>query len=294
MPDASHLDAQRFAQATCDALFQAVLIDDEVDAHTELPDRMTLDYDPAQLLDCYRLCRQLWREGVDHAAFGALIDTLRRERDLGPEQRLAFKYARAKIKHLRFAWALYDERHRYPHVMDWMTTALGHLQDAFKNGDRAKVYREAVLCRFFLSAGPQALLAREIDRLRLTSGESFRAYMGRQAATLEAALRQPLMTGHQFHATRKILSRQVSFYDTLRTLQPSDEAFKMSRSLAALNGLMGNMHDDLVARRVAGEQDYHRDAFALPADIQERLVALVKLYAASGLVRLPAGAAAAG
>ncbi|HMI19732.1 MAG TPA: hypothetical protein VK533_09325 [Sphingomonas sp.] len=281
--DAEALDARRFSDAQCAALFEAVLIDDEVDAHTELPDRITLDHSPADLLDCYRICRQLWRTGVDRDAMIACNHLLLRDRDLGPEDRLRFKYARARFKHLRFACALYGERHAYPILFDWMTTLLGHLQDAFKTDLAGKVYREALLCRVFLARGPWRLLQREVDRLTPTTSEGFRDYVAQQIAMLEDIVSHDHLTGAQFHATRKIASRLVSFYDTLRTIAPSDEAFKMSRALAAINGLMGSMHDVLIERRVAGTQDYYRDPFALPDEIRGRIAALVARYRASGL-----------
>lgn len=281
--DAKALDARRFSDAQCAALFDAILVDDVVDADTDLPDRITLDHSPADLLDCYRICRQLWRAGVDRDAMIASNALLLRDRDLGTDDRLRFKYARARFKHLRFACALYGERHAYPVLFDWMTTLLGHLQDAFRTGRAGKVWREALLCRLFLARGPWRLLQREADRLTPTTSEGFRDYVAQQIATLEDILSRDLLTGAQFHATRKIASRLVSFYDTWRTIAPSDEAFRMSRSLAAINGLMGAMHDVLIERRVAGTQDYHRDPFPLPAEIRGRIAALVARYRASGL-----------
>jgi hypothetical protein len=127
------------------------------------------------------------------------------------------------------------------------------------------------------------LLQREVDHLTPTTSAGFRDYVAREIATLEDILSYRLLTGAQFHATRKIASRLVSFYDTLRTIAPSDEAFRMSRALAAINGLMGAMHDVLIERRIAGTQDYHRDPFALPDEIRSRLAALVARYRASGL-----------
>jgi hypothetical protein len=283
--DAKALDARRFSEAQCAALFDAVLIDDEVDAHTELPDRITLNHSPADLLDCYRLCRQFWQTGVDRDAMIARNALLLRDGDLGAEERLHFKYARARFKHLRFAHALYGDRHTYPVLLDWMTTTLGHLQDAFRAGLAGSVWREALLCRLFLARGPWRLLRREVDHLTPTTSAGFRDYVAREIATLEAIVSHGLLTGAQFHAARKIASRLVSFYDTLRTIAPSDEAFRMSRSLAAINGLMGAMHDGIIERRVAGTQDYHRDPFALPDEIRDRIAALVACYRASGLAR---------
>jgi hypothetical protein len=279
--DAGALDARNFSRAQLDAFFRAILINDRVDAETPPPDAVTLDFEPALLIDCYRLSRQLWKEGVDRGAMIALIDKLRRDRDLGPDDRLAFKYARARIKQVRFACALFGARHRYPTILDWMTTALGHLQDAFKTGNKAAVWREALLCRLFLASGPYALLRREIDRLRPATSAGFRVYLLGQIDNLRNMLARDTLTGAQFHATRKIISRQIAFYTALCTIQPSERNRRMARMLAAINGLMGGMHDELVERREAGTQDYHGDPFDLPDAIRARLTALVGLYPAT-------------
>lgn len=60
----------------------------------------------------------------------------------------SFRYLRAKIKHLRFAYAAFDERHRYPRMFHWMTAIMGSLQDAFKNKQYASVKRIAILVLF--------------------------------------------------------------------------------------------------------------------------------------------------
>jgi hypothetical protein len=280
--DAGALDARNFSRAQLDAFFGAILINDKVDADTPPPDTVALDFAPELLIDCYRLSRQSWKEGVDRGAMIALTDRLRRDRDLGPDDRLAFKYARARVKQVRFACALFGAQHRYPIILDWMTTALGHLQDAFKTGNKAAVWREALLCRLFLSGGPYALLRREIDRLRPATSAGFRTYLLRQIGTLRAMLARDTLTGGQFHAMRKVISRQIAFYTALGTIQPSEPNHRMMRMLAAINGLMGGMHDELIDRRAAGTQDYHGDHFALPDDIRARLTALVSLYPAAG------------
>ncbi|WP_420138671.1 hypothetical protein [Sphingomonas sp.] len=277
------LDEPRFTAAQCDALFEAVLIDDIVDVHTELPDRITLDFDQALLVDCYRLCRQWWKDGVHRGAMVALIDTLKRDRDLPEAERLGFKYARAKFKHLRFACALFRDDHRYPRVLDWLTVALGHLQDGFKNKQRGKVYRDALLCRLLLSDPVYGVIQREVDGFTPATPNQFRAYVRAQVEQLRSVLARNTITGAQFHATRKIISRQSAFYVTVLTITDGEEAYKMSRALAAINGLMGSLHDVLIEQRVAGTFDYHRAPMALPDDIRSRLAELVDRYDISAL-----------
>ena len=134
------------------------------------------------------------------------------------------------------------------------------------------------MSRLFLAAGPQRLLANEIDRFTPSTTNEFRSYILKQVVRLRGMLSEDAVTGAQFHATRKIISRQVSFYDSLRTIEPSRQAFLMSRSLAAINGLMGEMHDELVEQRIAGTRDYHREPFPLPDEIRLRLANLVSRY----------------
>lgn len=277
------LEAHRHPPAALATLFAAILADDEVDEHTELPARITLDHEPALLVEGYRISRSLWIEGDQPAILAALIGRLQRGGDLDDADRRAFKHARAKLKHLRFACALFGAGHGYPPVMDAATAAFGRLQDAYRTRDIARLAREARLCRLFLSAPAQALLRREHDRLRPASAAGFRAYVGREVAALAATLGRATLTGATFHAARKIASRQVSFYSTLLALRPDGEAHCMARSLAAINGLMGDEHDRLIERRAAGAHDYHRAPLRLSDDMRRRIAALVARYRASGL-----------
>ena len=97
-------------------------------------------------------------------------------------------------------------------------------------------------------------------------------------AALAETLAQPTLTGHQFHAARKVVSRQVSFHDDMRTIHATPEHHAMARYLSAINGMMGSYHDELVLRGASGDLDYVRERFALPGDIRDMLDALVALY----------------
>lgn len=275
--------APRFPTEMIARLFEAILINDVVDAHTMLPDRIPLDHDPALLAEGFRLCRQLCADGVDRSELRLLLNRLRRRRDLDATDRLLFKHMRARLKHFRFACALFGADHRYSPLTDWFTTALGHLQDGFKNGQRGRVLHKALVADLFLSRPGWALLMREQDRLLPTDASGFRTYLVRQVAELAGLIAQPTVTGAQFHAGRKAASRQVAFYITAQTISPTLEYQRMARCLAAINGLMGAMHDDLVRDHIAGVRDYHRDRFALPADIGSRIADLVARYRISGL-----------
>lgn len=278
MLDARVLDAAPFGRATLDALYAAIEVNDRVDADAEAPAAIRLDYDRAELIDGFRLSRQLWREGFDRTALIEMAATLGRADAFGPEEQSRFKQVRAKFKHLRFAFVLYAADHRCPPMFKAVTTTMGHLQDAFGNGRHSAAARHAALLRLSLARLPQMLLSRETDRLAPSDPADFRRFVLAQMTTLREMLERDRINAHGFHAARKIVSRQVSFHDDMRTLRSDPRHDAMSRCLAAINGLMGRFHDTLVLRRTRGELDYARAAFAFPADIRQRLEALVALY----------------
>lgn len=270
------LDARPFAAAACDALFAAVLVDDEIDGDLRLPDAVQRGYAQDELVACFRLCRQLWSEGFDPAALLRMCATLRREGDLGPDDRVRFKHVRAKFKHLRYAHALYGAAHRYPPVLDQVTIMMGQVQDACRTGRRTAVATRTALLRLLLTAPMARWLRAESDRLVPTTPDGFRQLLEADRAVLAALIARPTVTGPVFHAARKVVGRQVSFWDTLRTLAPTEDRYRMSRWLSAINGGMGELHDRLVERRAEAPASY-RAAFVLPAEIAGRIAALNRL-----------------
>lgn len=277
------LDARRFTPGQLRALYHGVEIDDHIDPQAQPPARVMLDFDEALLADAFRICRQLWRDDRDDTELRRLLLLLREHRDLAPADRASFKHIRAKLKLLRFAFALLGRHHRYPRVTDWVTTALGHIQDAFKSGQRARVAWKVATTRLLLAPGVAALFHREHDRIALASATDFRRYLARELARLDQFVSAATVTGAQYHAARKIVSRVVAFYVVLEVLEPSGESAAMMRALATINGQMGALHDDLVAHRVGGTQDYRRDHFTIAADLRDRIAAVLATYRASGL-----------
>lgn len=277
--DRRELDGAPFSADRCDALFAAVLIDDEIDDDTRLPARIRLDYAQDELAACFRLCRQLWYAGFDRAVLIELVAKLVRDRDLGEDDRLRFKHMRAKFKHFRYAHALYGAAHAYPRLLDRITITMGHLQDAYRHQRGGTVLREAAILRLMLTRLPLGALHREADRLMLTTTSAFRALLEKDVRALAAIVATDTVTGHHFHLTRKVVGRQVSFWDTLRTIEPTPERYDMSRSLSAINGLMGDLHDDLVERRATDRASYGA-SFVLPAEIRARIEALLTVYPA--------------
>jgi len=270
----------RFSPTQLDALFAAILVDDVVDAEVDLPSAIRVDYPAGHIADGFALSRQLWEDGFDRDALIGLTEKLGRDGTIDAAEQQAFKHVRAKFKHLRFAFVVYGGQHRCPTTFKTVTTLMGHLQDAVRNAQRGAIARQAALLRIALGRFSIALLRREVSRVTLSDPADFRAFTLAQVAELRTMLAAPSLTGHHFHVARKIVSRQVAFHDDMRTIHPSPENHALSRYMSAINGLMGRYHDDLVLRKVSGALDYGRDLFALPADIRQRLTALVERYPA--------------
>lgn len=271
---------RRFSGDELDRLFDAILINDVVDATVTLPEAIRLDYSDAYLRDGFAISRALWAAGFDRAATIHLVTRLGRGGAIAADEQIWFKHVRAKFKHLRFAFVLYDSAHRCPAAFKAVTTSMGHLQDAFRGGRQGAVTRHAAVLRLLLARPSMMLVEREIGRVDLAGGAGFRRFTLAQIAELRAMLGRQAVTGHEFHVARKIVSRQVSFHDDMRTIHPAPEHLAMSRYLSAINGLMGRFHDELVARKAGGSLDYARARFAMPDDIRARLTALAARYPA--------------
>ncbi len=272
------LDEPRFSAEQCDARFAAMLVNDEIDLDAAPPDAIHLDYNPEQLTQCYRICRQIWKERAVRETLREMVGKLYRHRSLSPEDQLAFKHVRAKVKHLRFAYVTFDARHRCPIVFHWMTAVMGYLQDAFKNEQHAAVGRSARVLRLFLVQFPYALIAREVDQFQPCTAASFREFVNHQIGFIRLNLARGKVTPKEFHEMRKIIGRQVSLYDDLKTLYPSPYHHSVSKYLRTLNGMMGAMHDELVAKEFEKAQDYDADAVEIPEEIRQRLIALTGSY----------------
>ncbi|MDP2064869.1 MAG: hypothetical protein Q8K38_02730 [Burkholderiaceae bacterium] len=272
------LDDPRFSSEQCAALFAAVLAHDDIDLNATLPDAIHLDYTPEQLTQCYRICRQIWKDGVARHDLTDIVGKIHRQRALSPEDQLLFKNMRAKFKHLRFAYVACDERHRYPRMFHWLTGIMGNLQDAFKNKHDATISRTAILARLLLAPLPYRRVTREIDQFHPSTTAAFQSYVRSEISFIQTHLSKKEITSKEFHEMRKVISRQVALYDNLKILYPSPCHHSISRYLSTINGLMGALHDELIVKKFEKTQDYYVDAFEIPEEIRHRLTALAARY----------------
>jgi hypothetical protein len=224
------------------------------------------------------LCLQFWEDGFTREELVGLVNAFLENPDLSTTVRMRYKYIRARYKHLRFAQRLYSKAHESGRLFHITTVMLGHFQDAFRNGNKANLKYYGFILRIFLSKPVWSLVRYSLRHIQLETETGFIAYRQEQMRALRALVANTQLTGKQFHDVRKIVSQQVSFYDTLRSIdQDNVEAFQMSRFLAAINGLMGDKHDEMVADKFSGKRSYDEPA-ALDVDIRQRLEVLLTSY----------------
>ncbi|MFZ1891769.1 MAG: hypothetical protein WAU37_06245 [Formosimonas sp.] len=272
-------NAKRYTEQQCKDLFAAVLADDVIEVDTWFPDQIHLDYTQEQLIECFQICHQVWAEGFIPKEFDGMIKKLYQQRSFTAEEQLTYKHVRAKFKQLRFAFANFDEKHKYPFAFNAITVLMGTLQDAFKNGQPTLVGRYAQLLRIFLTKIPVGFINREMNCFKPCSVYAFRQHVNKGIDFIRQRLVKTEVTGREFHSIRKIISRQASFYVALTVLYPSKYHSDVFRYLSTINGMMGRMNDVLVEKELSGTLDYHKDLIQIPDDIKQYLQVVVDKYA---------------
>lgn len=272
------LQWERFPDETVKLLFTAVEEDDIVDENISLPEVIDLHCPYKKIHQNYALCLQFWHDGFTRVELLGLVNHFMADPALPSTVRLRYKYIRARYKHLRFAQRLYSKKHQSSRLFSTTTVVLGHFQDAFRNGNKKNLYCYGNILRVLLSKPVWWCVNYAMSHFELETESGFIAYRQEQMRALKAIISNQQLSGKEFHNVRKIVSQQVSFYDTLRSIDPENrEAYGMSRFLAAINGIMGDRHDVMVADKLSGGDLYDKPA-ELDTDIRQRLELLLARY----------------
>ncbi|HEY0211666.1 hypothetical protein [Acerihabitans sp.] len=254
-----------FSPETVQLLFTAVEEDDIVNEHASLPQVIDLQCPQENIRNNYALCLQFWAEGFTRIELLRLVRKLLKGDELSASERMEYKYIRSRYKHLRFAQRLYGKKHEANLWFRSTTVVLGHFQDAFRNGNKDVLRFYGRILRIFLSKPVWMLVHYALRHTRLDRESGFIAYRQQQMRALRSLIAQPQLKGKEFHAVRKIISQQVSYYDTVRSIEPGNQdAYRISRFLANINGLMGDRHDEMVADKLAGRKPYDDPAMLDP------------------------------
>ena len=271
------LEWVRFRPEHCAALLDAIAVHDSIDLAADLPDAITLDYEPSLLDRCYWISFQLWHD-IEPGLLAGLATQFTRGRTLASSDAKSFKDIRARAKQLRFAYAMLGETQAYPPRLDRITRLMGKIQDATKTGHRFGATIRGVLLRLMVARQGWDNVLREGRHFRVTAPERFRSHVLAEIGSISATLAKPAVTNKAFHETRKIISRLVAFYDTLTVLAPSEAHRAIDRYLSTINGLMGAMHDEMVERKAASRRDYLQNPEPLPPEVSQRLARLVAAF----------------
>jgi len=269
---------QLFTPEQCDTLFAAVLADGERDLSAELPEIVHMNYTQVQLEECYQLSFQLCGDEVSRIRCAHLLKNIHHNPAQCQLEVRELKHVRARFKVLRHGFAIFDTRHRYPLAFHAYIALMGYLQDAIKNDSAATIRFAAVLMRCLLLQAPYTLVDRALAHRECATPDAFRDYMGSLIRIIGQGLLKGAVTGHEFHKIRIVIGRLTIFYAILRTLYPSTYHHSIFVYLSTINGLMGSMHDKLVAHKFNKTQDYYKDTFVIPEPIRRRLVAVTEKF----------------
>ena len=269
---------QRFPAETTALLYQAVEGDDVIGAGDSLPACAEFGYPSLVLYENYALCLQFWEEGCHRKELLALINTFLKNSNQPLAVRMRYKYIRARYKHLRFALRLYSTGHRPGRLLNMTTVMLGHFQDAFRHGNQGQLRKYGYILRGLLSTAVWSVIDYALQHTEIETEQGFAVYRRAELQRLRQLTTRQTLSGAEFHELRKIVSQQLSFYDTLRSLAPENiHARQMSGFMAVINGLMGDRHDQMVADKLSGGDIYDRPA-PLDSDIRRRLEQLLTAF----------------
>lgn len=266
---------RRFPSESRTILFDAILNHDAIALDAVMPAYLPVPSTSA-LEAAFWLSHDVWRDGFSYQTLAGIAKRTAQSGRLTCEDAIAVKHIRARCKQLRFLFLLADKRHTVPKRLDRITRALGTMQDAAKHDRALKVIRTACYLRFLSSTWSSILLSRECADLRPASPSSFSSLMDNQYRQLQSFLGRAEIGIRDFHDARKVVSRLVALFDAQRTLSPSPIVESVSRSLNTLNGLMGGLHDEFIARKQVRRHDYMTGLTVIPDDITSRLYDLVQ------------------
>jgi hypothetical protein len=267
-----------FSAAQCEALFKALLLHDEINLEVSLPKPRPESYTQVQLNEYFQLSHQLWRDGLSRLMLLEMIEKIYHQGKLDADDKHKFYCMRAKIKHLIYAFLMFDRNHRFPMIFHWMAAVMGYMQDLLKSSQHSSVKRVALLVKLFLTKPIYALVIKKFDKFIPSSSENFHQYLDNSIDFINSKLIKDRLTSHEFHEVRRVISRIVTFYNCIYILYPDNYQYVVLLYLRTINGLMGSVHDDLIVASFNKTQNYHKDTFEMPTVIKQRLMAYVEFY----------------
>lgn len=254
----------RFDGAQRDALFQSILAHDDIFESPAMPAAVPLARSTDELADTFTLVAKLFFELDTAARARAFLDEMIVDPVAAASTLDGLKHPRARFKHMQFTVHMCDARHRYPRLLHAVTVLMGEIQDACRHANFARAVRLGRFTRRMLGPAGQGWMTRELLSFRPSSQADYHLHIRRQIEGLDGFMGKASVTAQEFHTARKVISRLMAHYDSLKLLEPTADRVATARFISTLNGLMGGHHDDLVAQKLAGTINYRSDGFLLP------------------------------
>lgn len=267
-----------FSKEQCDTLYEAILIDDDITLNAKLPDKIIFNYTQEQITENLAICYQLWDEGIHEPGFNSILDTLCQGRMLSETEKALFKKVRAKFKHLRCGFRLFDQRHQTPFMIGKLTSLMGVLQDAFKNNHIYLVKFYAKALKLVWTTSLFSYIEKEASHLLPCNIEDFYKTIRKLVANANNLSKQQKITPHDFHVIRKQISLITAIYTNFMVLYPSEYHKQIFVYMATINGMMGDYHDKLIQNKLKKTQDYFFDHIHIPEEILTRLNVFIENF----------------
>lgn len=267
-----------FTSRQCKSLFDAILANDKIKLEAKLPDKITFNYSLEQFEQCYLISLQLWKEGVDRRSLKSLILNIFNNASCTPAEAQIYKHIRAKFKHLRFCFVICGDEHTYPNLFNRLTIKMGKFQDAFKGEKYSSIRKLIFQLSFYLNYFIFRKIRKEINEFNACNTEGFTLYIKREIEFIQIHLKKDKIASKDFHEMRKVISRQLALFQTLKVLYPSQYHNEISTYLSTINGMMGALHDELILDKFVDESSYYQETLLMPSDIKNRLIVYTQKF----------------
>ncbi|MGZ3652474.1 MAG: lipase family protein, partial [Bdellovibrionota bacterium] len=150
---------------------------------------------------------QLWHEGRPDDAFRAKIAAVGKTGAIDPSFAPELKNVRDRLKLYRFLCHAVCKDTESLGQLDTLTAAMGHLTDAGKFGDKAKIKAEAKILADYLTPSYLKGVDKEITSMRALGRHDLGDQIDEMVAHMRKTMGKSELTEKQFHETRKDLGR---------------------------------------------------------------------------------------
>lgn len=263
----------RHGQGTCAALLQSIALDTTDYGLNPAPGPLALRLIKGDSEDLFLLSRRVWEDAADRGALRELAAHFKEgTATTADEEQL--RERRARLKNVRFAFAMFDREHGEGEALNALAKAMGQVRDGHKTDTARWLRHGARELEEALTREAWQALHDELDGFRVARPAELHEYQVTELARLGDLAGRNFVTAADLHEMRKIVARFGAMYGLLRARVGTARVERAFRHLSTLNGRMGALHDELVAMTARGELDYRRDGVSVPPELRTALLKL--------------------